>query len=269
MTDTASLTSSVARSEDGIESRRAKHGNGKVRDMIRNLIMSGGVAHDFSRTSRLVMRVLEEVGIQSDIHEDFAIIEDGSLRDFDMLTLNCARWTCNQTPNWRDEWHFELSSKARQELLAFFTNGNGMLALHCATLCFDDWPEFRKILGAWWDWGHSGHAPFGEHEIHIRSTGHPITDGLEEFVIKDELYTDPRITGSVEPLIEARWEGAVHPILWLHEYGKSRVCYNALGHSAEAFEHPINRVLLQRGALWVLRNLEGRSGLQHDETIGQ
>ncbi|MFC1452684.1 ThuA domain-containing protein [Verrucomicrobiota bacterium] len=237
--------------------------------MIRNLMMSGGVAHDFSKTSLLLMHVLEEAGIQSHIHEDFSIVEDGSLEDFDMLTLNCVRWTCNQTPNWRDQWHFELSSKARQQLLHFFANGGGMLALHCATICFDDWPEFRNILGAWWNWGYSGHAPFEEHEMQIRSTGHPVTRGLRTFVVKDELYTNPRITDAIDALIEARWGQAVHPILWLREYGSARICYNALGHGVEAFEHPTNRVLLQRGALWVLRKLEAGSGLQHDEVVGQ
>ena len=221
--------------------------------MTRNLILSGGVAHDYGTTSPMLAGVLEEAGIESDIEEDFAGVEDGCLQHFDMLTLNCVRWTCDQTPDWRDEWHFELSPKARQELLDFFASGRGMLARHCATICFDDWPEYRKILGAWWEWGLSGHAPFQEHSMHIRSTSHPLTQGLADFVIRDELYTSPRISDSVEPLIDAEWEDATHPILWARKYGNARVCYNALGHGVEAFEHPVNRILLQRGALWVLR----------------
>jgi type 1 glutamine amidotransferase len=38
----------------------------------------------------------------------------------------------------------------------------------------------------------------------------------------------------------------------VRNYGKARICYNAMGHGVEAFEHPINQLLLQRGALWVL-----------------
>lgn len=237
--------------------------------MTRNLILSGGVAHDYSKTSLLLMGILEEAGVESDIHEDFSIVEDGSLQDFDILTLNCVRWTCDQTPNWRDEWHFELSSKARQELLNFFTKGRGMLALHCATICFDDWPEFRNILGAWWDWGHSGHAPLQDHAMHIRSASHPITQGLADFVIRDELYTNPRIFDSVEPLIDAAWQSVRHPILWLREYHGARICYNAMGHGVEAFEHPVNRVLLQRGGLWVLGKLGASSEPQYNEKCKQ
>ena len=237
--------------------------------MTRNMILSGGVAHDYSATSPILATVLHEVGIESEIHENFSAVEDGSLSDFDMLTLNCVRWTCDQRPNWRDEWHFELSSKARQELLNFFASGKGMLALHCATICFDDWPEYRKILGAWWDWGQSSHAPLQDHAMHIRSASHSITEGLADFVIVDELYTNPRTCDSLEPLIEATWKNTTHPILWTRDYDNARVCYNAMGHGVEAFEHPVNQVLLQRGALWVLGELGASSSLQTSGTPGQ
>ncbi len=223
--------------------------------MIRNLIMSGGVAHDYAGTSHILSEILARVGIESEVREDFDVFEDGSLLKFDMLTLNCVRWTCDQTPDWRDEWHFELSTMARKGLLDFLAQGKGLLALHAATICFDDWPEYQKILGAWWDWGYSGHAPLREHAMHVRTDDHPIVEGIGDFAIMDELYTNPRITDSVDPLIEAEWEGKAHPILWLREYGNARVCYNALGHGAEAFENLAFQILIQRCALWVSNKL--------------
>jgi type 1 glutamine amidotransferase len=224
--------------------------------MARNLILSGGVAHDYARTSRMLAEVLDEVGIRSEIHEDFEGVEAGALQDFDMLTLNCLRWTCSQPQvraEWREEWAFELSEEAREGFLAFLARGKGILALHAATICFDDWPEYRRILGAWWAWGESGHPPFQAYKMHICSETHPLTEGIQDFVVEDELYTTPRITDSISPLIEGEWEGKRHPILWVREYGKARICYNALGHGHEAFEHPVNRVLLQRGASWVMK----------------
>ncbi len=219
--------------------------------MPHNLILSGGVAHDYPATSSALAEVLSHVGIHSEVQEDFGVLESEALQDFDMLTLNCARWTCAQTPAW-GEWRFTLSARAREGLLRFLASGRGLLALHCATLCFDDWPEYRRILGAWWEWGHSGHAPLQEHTMRLRSTAHPLTRGLADFTIFDELYTHARILDSVEPLVEATWEGTAHPILWVREYGTARVCYNALGHGVEAFANPTNQTLLQRGARWVL-----------------
>ena len=217
---------------------------------LKALILSGGVAHDYARTSAMLSEILAEAGIESDIREDFRAVEDGSLQRYDLVVLNCARWTCNQTPQWRDQWQFELSDAARKGLLEFLAQGKGLLALHAATICFDDWPEYRKILGVWWEWGESGHAPHQKHAMRVRTDAHPLVKGIHDFEIVDELYTDPRITDKVEPLIEAEWEGKRHPILWIRQYGKARVCYNALGHGVQAFANPVFRLLLQRGALW-------------------
>lgn len=223
----------------------------------RNLILSGGVAHDYAQTSLMLSRVLKGVEVHSEIHEDFGILED--LLAFDMVTLNCVRWTCSQAqvnPEWRDRWAFTLSEAGRERFLEFLGQGKGLLALHAATICFDDWPVYREILGAWWEWGISSHAPFQDHKMEVRDHSHPITEGIPDFTIKDELYIHARFTDSVSPLIEGVWEGQSHPVLWVRNYGAARVCYTALGHGIEAFEHPENQLLLQRGALWVLKQLE-------------
>lgn len=105
--------------------------------------------------------------------------------------------------------------------------------------------------------------------MHIRSASHPITQGLADFVIMDELYTNPRMYDPLEPLIDATWENMRHPILWTRDYDNARVCYNAMGHGVEAFEHPVNQVLLQRGALWVLGKLGSSSPRQNSGAPGQ
>ena len=219
--------------------------------MIGNLILSGGVAHDFISTSSILADVLSEVGIVSEIHEDFRVVEEGAIHRFDLLTLNCVRWTCAHTPQWKDEWGFQLSEKSKTGFLRFLEEGKGLLALHAATICFDDWREYRKILGAWWKWGSSGHAPLQEHRIRVNSGRHPIVQNVGDFNVFDELYTDPKITDEVDPLLEGEWAGKKHPVMWVRNYGKARVCYNALGHGPRAFGNPMVRLLFQRGALWV------------------
>jgi len=233
--------------------------------MARALILSGGVAHDYARTSPMLAEILQEVDIDVEIHEALDVLRGEVLAGFDMLVLNCVRWTCDQTPDWRDQWRSELPVAAQQALLKFLGAGRGLLALHAATICFDDWPEFRNILGAWWEWGagNSGHAPLQEHRMRVVRTGHAVTEGLSDFAIVDELYTNPRITDFVTPLIEADWEGTSHPILWTRQYGDARVCYNALGHGVEAFANAANRVLLQRAAMWVLREPLAGAGCPH------
>ena len=83
------------------------------------------------------------------------------------------------------------------------------------------------------------------------------------------VYANPRTCDSLEPLIDATWENMRHPILRTRDYDNARVCYNAMGHGVEAFEHPVNQVLLQRGALWVLGKLGASSPRQNSGAPGQ
>jgi type 1 glutamine amidotransferase len=245
--------------EAGNAGRRASSFTDPGPVMKRNLILSGGAAHDYEKTSAMLADLLMDAQIESETLTDLGQLTERPLIDYDMITVNCARWTCSQSqvkPEWRDHWAFEIPEAARRGLLGFLAKRRGLLALHAATLCFDDWPEYREILGAWWEWGRSGHAPFGRHAMHVRTGAHPITRGVHDFIIDDELYTEPRLQDSVFPLIEAEWEGRRHPILWVRGYGEARVCYNALGHGPEAFEHPVNRTVLQRCAHWLLRQLD-------------
>lgn len=222
---------------------------------MKNLILSGGIAHDYAATSPMLADILSEIGIASTIREEFDLVERGGLSDFDLLTINCVRWTCARNPEFRDEWGFELSEEAREGFLDFLAQGKGLLALHCATICFDDWPTYRNILGAWWKWDHSSHAPYQDHVMHIQDRAHPITEGLEDFTVMDELYTNPVIVDRVDPLTTADWEGETHPMLWVREHGNARVCYCASGHGVETFENSVVRTILQRSALWVTRKL--------------
>ena len=231
----------------------------EVIPMKRNLILSGGPAHDYDCTSSMLADLLDEAEIESEVHSDFSVLEEAALNSFDLITLNCARWTCSQPqvpPEWREHWAFDLPQPAREGLLAYLQQGKGLLALHAATLCFDDWPEFREILGAWWEWGKSGHPPFGNQAMHVRTGAHPITHNVYDFIVEDELYTDPRLQDAVFALIEGEWDGRRHPVLWARGYAASRVCYHALGHGPEAFEHPVNRTVLLRCARWLLGQLD-------------
>ena len=218
---------------------------------MRNLILSGGPAHDYARTSAMLTDILSEAGVTSEIHEDFDVVENGRIQEFDVLTLNCARTTFASQAQWREEWGFELSGRARREIRVFLRRGKGLLALHAAALCFDDWPEFREILGAWWEWGYTTHPAIQEHGMRVRTDAHPVVDGIEDFTIFDELYINLRLAAPIEPLMESDWEGSAHPMLWVREHGPARIFYCALGHGPEAFANPAYRSLIQHGAQWV------------------
>lgn len=217
--------------------------------MIRNLILSGGVAHDYGATSKILVEILEKGEIESEVVEDFSILGTERLQQFHVLTLNCVRWSCRQTPEWSD-WAFEIMPEQRTGVLKFLSSGKGLVAIHAASINFDTWPEYGEILGGQWAWGHSGHGPYQLYEINVVDSCHPIMKGVTDFVINDELYHSLTIIGDTHVLTTSIWEKNAQAISWVNIYGSARIYYNALGHSPESFECKQFQHLLRQGTLW-------------------
>lgn len=217
---------------------------------VRNLIISGGVAHPYEQTSPLLADILASENLVSRISEDLGELEKPDGAAYGLLTLNCVKWTCSQTPDWYDKWHFELSEQAREGILSALSRGAGLLALHAAVISFDDWPEFARIIGASWNWGVSGHPAIQTHLVRVRTGAHPVVRGISDFRIEDELYCRLDVAPDVTPLAYVHWEGRDEPVVWVRNHGSARVCYIALGHGVEAFENPAYQRLLKQAAAW-------------------
>lgn len=216
--------------------------------MPRNLIVSGGVAHDFPATSAALADVLAEIGVESEITEDVS----GALAKpppDGLITVNAFRWRMDgdDFAEERDRWRFETPDCVRRTVLDHLARGGGLLAVHTASLCFDDWPEWAGILGGAWRWGRSYHPPIGPAKIRLVD-GHPIVDGLSGFEVTDEVYTDLDVLPGVEPLAYC----GDQPLLWARTVAGGRVVYDALGHDTRSYENPVRRALLRRAARWLL-----------------
>jgi uncharacterized protein len=222
------------------------------------VIVSGGVAHDFPATSAELSRVLGEAGVTATVRQDVeAALTDlpgpgGAPRP--LLVLDLLRWTM-QVPRYahlRDEWSISLSEVARAALTAHLHDGGGLLAMHGASICFDDWPEWRDLLGGVWRWDTSTHPPLsGPVDVRVEH-GHPIVAGLADFSIVDEVYGFLDRTDDVEGLLFSPHGGTDHPLLWARTVGSGRVVYDALGHHVPSYAVPEHRLIVRRAALWAI-----------------
>ncbi|GIH91806.1 ThuA domain-containing protein [Planobispora siamensis] len=217
--------------------------------MARNLILSGGMYHDFSATSAALAETLAEVGVESDVTEDIV----GGLADapeYQLITINALRWRMRQErfADHRALWRFELPAQARTALLDHLERGGGLLCMHSASICFDDWQGWPRVLGACWDWSKSHHPPLGWASVRVHG-GHPVVDGLRDFDLVDEVYSDLTVLSDVHPLASAMGQ----PLVWARPVRRGRVVYDALGHDTRSYDSPAHRTLLQRAALWLLK----------------
>lgn len=222
---------------------------------VRNLILTGGIGHPFADAAPALDGVLAEAGVRSTITDDIeGGLEELERGSFDLLTVYALRWRMQGSEKYaphRDRWAFSLSEAGRQRLARFVTGGGGLLGLHTALICFDDWPDWKELLGGAWIWGRSAHPPRGP--VTLRPTGlpHVITAGLPAFTVTDEAYGNFDLAADVEPLatVEAE-DGVAWPALWARTIGQGRAVADTLGHDRATLEHPVHRQILTRAALW-------------------
>jgi len=239
----------------------------------RNLLLAGGIHHPLEASAPSLSDALATLGIRTDVEED---IEAGCQRlaagGYPLLTVSALRWQMLDARNdpHRKRWGLALSEGAREAIRQHLRGGGALLAMHTATICFDDWPQWGDILGARWVWGQSGHAPFGRVDVNFDAApAGSIADALPAFECEDEVYEHMWMAPDVRPLAHARNQttasgspGGWTPALWTREWEGGRVVYDALGHNAKSLDHPVHRRLITRAAAWALARANPASTAQ-------
>ncbi|MFQ6133692.1 MAG: ThuA domain-containing protein [Armatimonadota bacterium] len=146
--------------------------------------------------------------------------------------------------------------------------GKGLVVLHHALASYSKWEEYAKIAGGryWFEkWELDGQemppSTFKhgvEFTVQIASKKHPITKGMEDFKILDEVYGGFYVSPQVTPLLRTDHPESGEIVGWVHTYGKARVATIQLGHDAHAYSDDNYRQLVSRSIRWVARRKVGR-----------
>ena len=106
-----------------------------------------------------------------------------------------------------------------------------------------------------------GKAIMGTYTIHIADKSSPVTQGLADFEIKDELYSNMQMKDDVKPLATIDHGGKTWPVAWTYQYGDGRVFHTSLGHvgwkpgSDDPLRNPNETKLVIQGIDWVAEGL--------------
>lgn len=199
-------------------------------------------SHKWEESARLNKSILEKSErFDVSISTDKSVFASEKLSDYDVLVLNYGFWS---EPDPTDE--------AKAGLLKYVENGGSVVALHFACSAFQDWKEYRELLGRVWVKGVGGHGPYGEFTVNIKAADHPVTKGLKDFKTEDELYAKLSGDAEIEVLATAdsEWSGKTEPIVFAKSYGKGRVIQNVLGHGLDAKQNENYQRLLRRSVEW-------------------
>ena len=222
----------------------------------RNLILVGGIFHDFQASAETLADVLAPLGIESRIESDLDTgLASLATDPVDLITVNALRWEMigEKYDPYRDSEAYSPPATTRTAFANHLETGGALLGLHTASICFSDWQEWGALLGGRWVWGSSFHPP--PEKISVSPVDRESSDALPAFEVHDELYTDLTLEPDAEVLAYGRSEAMpnAQPVLWRHTVGAGRVIYDALGHDSASLLHPPHAQWLRESVAWALR----------------
>ncbi|MES0210899.1 ThuA domain-containing protein [Mesorhizobium sp. M0028] len=210
------------------------------------LIFWGGwEGHTPARSTEIVKEMLTGNGFDVRLEQGTSALADPQLAKLDLIVPVITMST--------------IEKPELQNLISAVGAGTGLAGFH-GTMCdsFRNEPEYQFMTGGQWV-AHPGNII--DYHVDITSPDDPIVQGIDSFAYRSEQYymhVDP--TNAVLATTTFTGEhldfiaGVVMPVVWKRRYGKGRVFYSALGHTADEFAVPQMRTMFERGAIWASRN---------------
>ncbi len=236
--------------------------------------VAAGKYHDIDFARLEILKLLgEHQNIRTTVAMDYSNLERIAACKF------LVTYTCDMLPT-------EAEATAIRE---FLKKGGRWLALHGTNSilrftedgvdCPEERPDVMEMLGTQF----KAHPPIGPFRVEITERDHPLTRGLDDFEIIDELYitktTAPiqvlmqtRFDGEATGFVEKDYDNAVVPIVYLRELGQGGILYNTLGHCRSHYDvielmpfwehpercgwnYPVYYETLRRGIRWAMGEL--------------
>jgi type 1 glutamine amidotransferase len=160
-------------------------------------------------------------------------------------------------PKIEPEADYWIKPEQGKAVKGFVSHGGAVLFYHNVTYISPHNDDFRDVLGAVTE----EHPPLRPFKVKIVNRDHPITRGVNDFVVTDEQHymtyqKDPKylLMQSVnENGLTFKDLGTSSAAGWAYEYGKGRVCYLAPGHVITSLWNPEYEKLQKNAVRWLLR----------------
>ncbi|RYD33857.1 MAG: hypothetical protein EOP87_10255, partial [Verrucomicrobiaceae bacterium] len=174
-----------------------------------------------------------------------------------------------------------ITGEDRANFEEFLKRGGGVVAVHGGTVSRDpDW--YKTVIGGSWRFGKTKWLE-GHMSLYFTDRANPITTGMSNFDLDDEIYYDLEVLPEVKVLAGAftpKPKDASHPgddkrvniydiqpQMWTYETGNRRALAFVPGHLYKNFSHASIRTLLLRGIAWAGKR-ENADELCRPEELG-
>ena len=229
---------------------------------------------DYVRTA-LGKTLVKDQGISIDFSDELSLLTAQNLKPYKLLIMlrdgmvwpggyegaGGARPAVSEPPIAKFDpnpvyWMTAEQGKAVKE---YVQNGGSALFYHNVTYISPQNDDFRDVLGA----VTLQHPPLRPFKVKIVNKEHPITRGVNDFVVTDEQHfvkyekdTKYVLMQSVnEDGLTWKESGTTSAAGWAYDYGKGRVCYLAPGHVITALWNPEYEKIQKNAVKWLLREI--------------
>jgi uncharacterized protein len=158
-----------------------------------------------------------------------------------------------------DSWK-EITPEEKKGYLKLLKAGKGMVFMHHALVSYQNWPEFKEIIGGKYQKarfkGDTINLSDFKHDIWLKvkcNPVHPITKGIPTFDIFDEGYMNIEVSKNVIPLLSTENKYCDQIIGWANRKGKSRIVYLMPGHAQPAFENKHYLQIVEKAIYWTAK----------------
>lgn len=212
---------------------------------IKVLVVTGG--HDFDHQSfysifNSIPSITFDSIVQPQANE---IIASPAVNKYDVLVFY--------------DMNDSITAKQKEAYTRLLKKGTSMIFLHHALVSYQTWPEFLQIAGGQYHsqpvvvHGDTLKASY-EHDVNIpvkvENKNHPITRGINDFEVIDEIYSDVQILPQIKPLLSTTHPKSMHYLAWINHYGNSDVVCIQLGHGPSCHADPNYLRLIQQAIEW-------------------
>jgi type 1 glutamine amidotransferase len=166
----------------------------------------------------------------------------------------------------------DITDRQKKAFVNLLKRGKGILFLHHALASYREWDEYEQITGGRFyldlkpDSENKEGYPISTYKhnvdipVKIVDKYHPITHGLDDFMIRDEIYGNFKVLSGIHPLLSTLHPDSGDLIGWTHAYGRSPIVYIQPGHDHSAYENPNYRRLVGQAIAWVNDQLSSCQG---------
>lgn len=209
----------------------------------RIIIVTGG--HDFERTSFFELFDSFKDVTYTELKHPEANLQLGQLdpKTFDAVVFYDMPKT--------------ISEKEKESYHRLLKLGKGLLFLHHSLCSYQDWEEYKSIVGG--KYHEERNSPLTstyQHDVTfpvmIKDKKSPITKGIVDFSLLDEVYGNTEVLPWVKVLLTTSHPESSKVIGWTHQKEKSRIVYIQPGHDLHAYANGSYRQLVRQAIEYVV-----------------